>query len=96
MTKEMQTLRDAEAEQYSTWKKGAELTTGLSKVALDQYVGFRAGWNACYAATEKQSLDFNYLIGQLLSCVERAEGFVDNNGPIATEADAHVRAWRNK
>lgn len=40
-------------------------------------------------------LDMEYLIGQLMSCVERAEGFADG-GPITREAEKHLHAWRRR
>lgn len=41
----------------------------------------------------KKDLEQNYIIQMLLSCVERAENFIDG-GPIMREAEKHVHSWR--
>lgn len=63
-------------------ERGAEIHRALRSIA-DELKG------------ERRALDFEWLIGMLLSCVERAEGIVDG-GPITREAEKHVNSWKQR
>jgi len=69
----------------------------LMRYEIRSYVS--EAWDAGHAAATAQMgsppVDFEYLIGQLLSCVERAEGIIDG-GPVTREAEKHVHAWRQR